>query len=320
MLYLTESEVAELLVIEDAIGEVERALRGYGEGWVVNNPRRRLRLPQSLLMSLEAGDASTGYVGHKNYLAVPGHDVLSHFFLYDSGQRALVAMMQANELGRVRTSATSAVAAKYLARHDATRYAVFGAGFQAETQVEAICRVRPIRQVRVWSRTREQVEGFCRRLSARLNTVVLEPALGDPAELAAWGDIITVATRASEPVLRGDWLQRGVFVNAVGANALDRSEIDVEVSARADQVVVDSLEGARLESGDLLPAIEQGHLRWEQVRELGAVVAGLTPGRVTDEQILLFESHGLGLEDLAVGSYVYHKAIAAGAGHQLAAE
>jgi ornithine cyclodeaminase/alanine dehydrogenase-like protein (mu-crystallin family) len=225
-------------------------------------------------------------------------------------------MMQANELGRIRTGATGGVAARYLARADAWRHAVFGAGFQAETQVEAISAVRPISDVRVWSRTEQHARAFQERISAKLPETRIELALADPAELAAWGDVITVATRASEPVVQGNWLQPGVFVNAMGSNATTRAEVDAEVVRRADLIVADSLDGARAESGDLIQAAERGALAWDSVKALGAVVAGLTPGRVRDDEITLFESQGLGLEDLAAGRLVYERALQRGIGRQ----
>ena len=320
MLYLAEEDVAALLSMDEAIPEVERALRAHGEGRVVNNPRRHLRLHDGLLLSLESGDAETGFIGHKNYLAVPGKGVLSHFFLYESQTRAMVAIMRANELGRIRTGATTGVATKYLARADARRHAVFGAGYQAETQVEAVSRVRPIEHVRVWSRTAERATVFCERLTSCLPEVRVEPLAGDPAELATWADIITVATRATTPVVLGEWLRPGVLVNAVGSNALDRAEVDVEAVTRADRIIVDSLEGAQQESGDLFPAVERGLLFWGMIRSLSDVVAGFAPGRTHDEEIILFESQGLALEDLAVGIYLYRKALEAGVGRQIAIE
>lgn len=314
MLYLTEDEVAEFISVDEVIPLVERALVGQARGTIVNNPRRRLSLNSATLMSLEAGDLDEPFVGHKNYLAVPGKGVLSHFFLYDRDARELLAMIQANELGRIRTGATGGVAARYLARADASRHAVFGAGFQAETQVEAISSVRPITEIRVWSRTEQHARAFQTRLSAKLPEARIELALDDPAELAAWGDIITVATRASEPVVHGDWLQPGVFVNAMGSNAMTRAEVDAEVVRRADVIVADSLEGARAESGDLIQAAEHGAFDWEQVRALSEVVARLAPGRTRDDEICLFESQGLGLEDLAAGRLAYEKALERGIG------
>ncbi len=317
MLYLTEADVAQLISVDEVIPLVERALAGHAGGTIVNNPRRRLPLDTATLMSLEAGDLDEPFVGHKNYLAVPGKGVLSHFFLYNRDTRELLAMIQANELGRIRTGATGGVAASYMARSDARRHAVFGAGFQAETQVEAISAVRPISDIRVWSRTEEHALAFQRRISAKLPETRVELALADPAELAAWGDIITVATRASEPVVHGEWLRPGVFVNAMGSNATTRAEIDADVVRRAGLIVADSLEGARAESGDLIQAAERGALDWQRVLALSDVVAGHAPGRAEDDQITLFESQGLGLEDLAAGRLAYEKAMERGIGRQL---
>jgi ornithine cyclodeaminase/alanine dehydrogenase-like protein (mu-crystallin family) len=316
VLYLTEGDVADLISVNEVIPLVERALAAHAKGQVVNNPRRRLSLGAATLMSLEAGALDEPFVGHKNYLAVPGKGVLSHFFLYNRDTRELLAMIQANELGRIRTGATGGVAARYLARADASRHAVFGAGFQAESQVEAISAVRPISEIRVWSRTDQHARAFQARLSAKLTDARIEVALDDPAELGAWGDIVTVATRANEPVAHGDWLRPGVFVNAMGSNATTRAEIDAEVVRRAHVIVADSLEGARAESGDLIQAAEHGAFDWERVSALSDVVAGLAPGRTHDDEICLFESQGLGLEDLAAGRLAYQKALERGIGRQ----
>ena len=314
MLYLTETDIASILTVAEVIPRVEAALRAHAVGSVVNNPRRRLQLRSAMLMSLEAGDIDEGFAGHKNYLAVPGKGVLAHFFLYNSHTRELLAMMHANELGRIRTGATGGVAAKYLARADAARHAVFGAGFQAETQVEAISRVRPISDIRVWSRTEQRAIDFCTRLQSRLPETTIVPSVDDPAELAAWGDIVTVATRASEPVLQGAWLKPGTLVNAMGSNSMMRAEIDVETVKRAVLIVADSIEGAQTESGDLIQAAEHGALLWGRVRALSDVVAGFVPVRAGDDEIYLFESQGLGLEDLAAGRLAYEKALALGIG------
>ena len=316
MLYLTELNVAELLSMSDVIPVVEETLRSYSEGGVVNNPRRRLQLDESILMSLEAGDMERKLVGHKNYVAVPGKGVLSHFFLYDAESRQLLAMIQANELGRIRTGATSGVATKFLARADAIRHAVFGAGFQAETQVQAISLVRPITEIRVWSRTERRAIDFCERIQSFVPDADVAPSIVDPAELAVWADIITVATRASDPVVFGQWLRPGVFVNAMGSNSVARTEIDIDAVSRADRIVVDSIAGAMSESGDLIQAAERGRLRWGRVRSLSDVVSGRIPGRSSSNEICLFESQGLGLEDLAAGRLVYEMARQRGVGRR----
>ncbi|HSH78590.1 MAG TPA: ornithine cyclodeaminase family protein [Herpetosiphonaceae bacterium] len=284
---------------------------------MVNNTRRRLHIAEATLMSMEAGDREAGLLGHKNYLAVPGRPVLSHFFLYDSERGDLQAMMQANELGRIRTGATSAVAARYLARADASRHAVFGAGFQAETQVLAISQVRPVEEICVWSRSHARAEAFCDRIREHLPGILVEPAADDPAALACWGEIITLATRASQPVLQGAWLTPGAFVNAIGSNAAERREVGVDVVRRADVIVADSLEGARLEAGDLIAAADAGALDWARVSALSNVVAGTVTSRETDRQVTLFESQRLALEDLAVADYIYRHARTAGVGRQV---
>jgi ornithine cyclodeaminase/alanine dehydrogenase len=300
--------------MSDAIAVVERAFRALGEGRAVNQPRRRLVLANLVLHLMDAAWPEEGVLGFKAYTAGrAGAHFFVHLFRVEDGEP--LAIMEADWLGRVRTGAASGVATKYLARPDASTVGVLGAGGQARTQLMAVCAVRPVREARVYSRTPERRERYAAEM-AELLGIAVHPV--DDARSAVEGvDIVVTATTAREPVLLGSWLRPGVHVNAIGVNWPNRREIDAETVRRADVVVVDSVEQARLESGDLLPVVEGGELRWDAVRELGAVVAGLAPGRPRPEAITLFESHGIALEDVAAAALVERRARGGGLGQRL---
>jgi ornithine cyclodeaminase/alanine dehydrogenase-like protein (mu-crystallin family) len=255
-----------------------------------------------------------GVLGYKAYTTFPGR-VRFHFFLYDAGSGELLAVMEADRLGQRRTGAASGVATKFMARDDAGVVACLGAGWQAESQLEAVCLARPPRETRVFSRDPERRHAFCVRMSAALATEV-RPA--ESARAAVEGaDIVITATSGAQPVLEGAWLSPGAHLNVMGSNSLLKREIDLETVRRSDVVVVDARDHVPLESGDLLEALERGVLYPEAIAELGEVVAGRRSGRSLPAQITLFKSHGLALEDVAVGARVYQAARAAGLGQPL---
>ena len=214
----------------------------------------------------------------------------------------------------MRTGAASGVATKYLARTDAHSVAIYGSGWQARSQLSAICEVRPINDVRVYSRKRENRDRFCREMSEELK---IEGIRGvDRPELAAEGaDVIATITTAREPVVAAEWLSPGVHINAAGGNSLLRREIDDETLRRAHLITVDSIEQARIEAGELVSAIEKGALSWERVRELRHVVNGEI-GRTSDKETTVFKSLGLAIEDVAAASVVYRHAIERGIGRE----
>lgn len=240
----------------------------------------------------------------------------AHFlFLLYGGDGRLLAIMEADRLGQVRTGAASGVATKYMARKEAATIGIFGTGWQARSQLPAVCAVRSIRQVKAYSRNAERRQAFCREMSETLNVEVIP--VEDPEEAVKEADILITITTAKEPVLKGVWLQPGVHLNVAGSNFAQKRELDEEAVRRSALIVVDSKEQARIESGDLLVPIERGLLRWEDVHELGEVVAGRLPGRRSDQEITLFKSNGIALEDVAVAWRVYERAKAEGFGQEL---
>lgn len=313
-LFLDELQVTELLPMEMAMTAVEDALRQQGLGSALNNPRTRVRLPTGQLHMMGGALPTLGVFGYKAYTAVKGK-VRFHVMLYSTETGELLAMLQADRLGQMRTGAASGVASKYMARADARTVGIFGTGWQARSQLEALCAVRPIQGVKAYGRDAGRRQGFCDEMSRRLG-VAVEAATSPEAAIKGM-DVVITATSAREPLFDGNWLEPGTHVNAIGSNALLRREIDETVVRRSALIVVDSKEQARRECGDLLGPLERGNLHWGQIRELGDVVAGLIPGRQQRSEITLFESHGLAIWDLAAAAAVYRAARSKGIGREL---
>ncbi|MEN3335721.1 MAG: hypothetical protein V7641_5086 [Blastocatellia bacterium] len=301
--------------METAIEAVEEVLRDQAEGEATNRPRYRVAVPSSQLHVMAAGDKRLGVYGLKTY-TVSRKGARFLVLLYDAANGDMLAMIEADRLGQMRTGAASGVATKYLARQSADVLGVYGSGWQAESQVLAVCAVRQLRQVRVYSRNAEKRAAFARRMQALLRCEVLAV---EQAEAAARGcSIIVTATTSREPVLHGEWIEPGTHINAAGSNFLSKAEIDVETVRRAAVIAVDSLEQSRLEAGDLLPALDRGVISWESVTELGRIIAGDAKGRTHDDQITLFKSNGIALEDISTALRVYHLARERGIGEEIA--
>jgi alanine dehydrogenase len=294
-LYLTEEQVGELLTPADAVAAIEACFQRMARGTVENRPRYRLRLEHGALAVMAASDLELGYAGGKVYA---GFQEGARFvvLLYSTTVPELIAVIDADKLGQLRTGAASAVAAKYLARSGASSLGVIGCGWQAESQVSCIRSVLPgLERVVAYCRTEANLRSFCERTGA-------EPGESnrDPAEC----DVVVTVTGSPDPVLRGEWLTQGALVCAVGANDGKRRELDNVVLERASFVCCDSLDDARLESADLIEPVEGGTLDWLEVHELQEVVAGETPGRQSADDIVVFKSNGLAAWDLAVAARV----------------
>ena len=312
--YLTEHDVQQLLNMPLAVNLVEEALKARALGRAVDVPRVRTRVPQGTLHVLEAAAPDLNRIGFKAYYS-SSTGTRFHVHLYDMEKGPLDAMVEANTLGIIRTGAASGVATKYLAREDASVVAMIGAGRQAVGQLDAVCAVRNIEEVRVWSRSADRSRKFCHAMSTRLR-IDVQPV--ETAEEAVKGaHVVNVITKAAEPVLLGKWLEPGQHINAAGSNALTRRELDLAAIRRAEYITVDSRGTARNESGDLLPAVESGLIEWDTLTELGEVIVGRAPKRTVAGQITLYESHGMGIQDLYVAERVVQMARACGLGKDL---
>lgn len=304
ILYLKEHDVEQLLSVPDVVEALDAAFRDQAAGKAWTNPRQRLRMPGATLHMM-AG-AIPGYFGYKAYTVTAGK---ARFFvyLYSAQTTDLLAMIEADALGQIRTGAASGLATRVLSNADASEATIFGAGWQAETQLLAIDAVRALKRVWVVNRRPERRETFIAKMQPLVKARI-EPARS-PEEAVRASQIVTTITSSREPVLKGEWLQPGTHVNAAGGNMLLRREIDDDVVLRADRLVADSIEQSKIESGEFTGVIETGRRHWEDFVELRHVVAGSAPGRTAASDVTLFKSGGLALEDIAAAKLVYERAL-----------
>ncbi|WP_313950515.1 ornithine cyclodeaminase family protein [Accumulibacter sp.] len=313
-LFLTEKDVEQLLTMPLALAAVEDAHGQLSSSDACDVPRQRTRLPQTTLHILQGALPQLDVIGYKAYTSNrSGVRFLLHLFQASTGR--LRAVIEADRLGMMRTGAASGVATRWLARADAQVAGVFGAGWQAEGHLEALVAVRPVRRVKVHARNVERLTAFCARMSERLRIDVVPCA--SPEEVVRGSDIVSTVTTSSTPLFSADWLSPGTHVNAAGSNSLIRRELGEDVLKRCSPIVVDSLETALREAGDLLPLLEKGRLQARGLVELGDVICGRRRGRSTADEITLFESQGLAVQDLAVAVRVEALARERGLGVEL---
>ena len=315
-LFLNEQEVAQLLPMDECIEALDRAFAHAGAGQVDNKARSRIRMRGGFFHFMAAADGGQGVFGYKAYpsFAGPGGaKMIVMLYDYESGQ--LLACMEAGRMGQIRTGAASGLATRYMARCAASTVAVIGSGFQARTQLEAVCAVREIKEARVFSRRQERREDFATRSSERLG-VDVKP-VDSAQECVEGADVVIAITSAREPVVLGEWLAEGAHINAAGGNHWQRREVDEAAVLRSELIVVDDLEQAKIECGDLMWLEARGSFRWSMAHELRDVVAGRVPGRISQKGVTLFESMGVALEDIAAAELVYRKAKEQGIGVEL---
>ena len=292
-LYLTEAEIEKLLTPADALAAVEACFERLARGAVVNRPRTRAFVGEGGLAVMSAVDEELGFAGLKTYLWSPAGTPYV-VVLFDATKGELAGVIEADKLGQLRTGAASGVAAKHLAKPNARTLGVIGCGWQAESQVACIREALPgIEQVVAYCRTDKKLRAFCKKVGAEAGE-----SHRDPAEQ----DVVVTVTTSKDPVLRGEWLNPGALVCAVGANRPGARELDNVVLERAVLVVCDSLEQVRIEAGDLIEPVERGVLDWLEVHELQEVVAGELPGRSSPDDVILFKSTGLAAWDVSIGA------------------
>lgn len=298
-LFLTEDHVRELLDIPKAIEVVEELFRELANGRAKNVPRQRV---QGGKMFLHMMSGVCDYLGIGGWKAYSTTRESSRFLvgLYDLATGKLLAIIEADYLGQLRTGATSAVATEFLARPDAKVVGLFGAGAQAATQLKAVCSVRKISRVEVYCRDAARRESFAAQMSEYCATDVVPGHA--PDDVASEKDIIITATTSKSPLFDGRAIDEGTHLNVIGSNFLTKAEIDITTIRRADTLVCDSVAQCRMEAGDFIPAIETGVTDWSLMHDLAEVVSGRETGRALPENITLFKSVGLAIEDVALGA------------------
>jgi len=322
-LLITDKDIAALpLSIKAAIPVMEEAFLHLGQGSAENQPRRRTPFRNGFMQFSPGALHAKRYAGfklwanfgrgsgvHKNKTA-NGHD-----YVYDMDSGELLALVHTFMISLYRTSAVTAVAVKYLSPENASTLGMYGAGRIAAGQLEAVCAVRSIKSAKVYTRTLEKCAEFCRKMSDRLN-IDVTPAR-TPEEAAADTGIVITATTSEVPVLLGRWLHGPGLIVAAGANHWYKRELDERVVERADMLIVDDEDQARVECGNLLWSVTKGITTWDRVEAFGDIVAGRIPVPDFVDSNFLFCSHGLSITDVAIAAKTYELAIAAGVGSRL---
>ena len=311
MLYFTETDVREMLPMQEAIRLMRQSFEELASGEAINQPRRRLVLPtRSVLHYMAAGNAK--YYGAKIYATNPAHGAHFLFLLYASADARPLAIFEANYLGQIRTGAASGLATQFLARPDADTVGLIGSGYQARSQLEALLAVRTIREIRVWSRSAEKRIQFASECGAAYGVRIL--AVDSAEEAVAGAGIVVTATNSRDPVIALGWIAPGTHINAMGSNQATRRELPKELIESAGLIAVDSVEQARMESGDLLLALPPE--KWNQLRmiELQDIIANRARGRTGPGEITIFKSNGLAIEDVTCAGYLYERGLELGRG------
>jgi len=307
-LHLTEEEVASLVTVPEAIGILETAFRHQFDGNSIANPRQRLRMSGTTLHIMSG--SVPGYFGYKAYTTAAGKAQF-RFYLFDGKTTDLVSVMEADTLGQIRTGAATGLATQFLAIPAVSQATLFGAGWQAQSQLLAMDAVRQLEQVWIVNRNADRRESFIRKMQPLVKAKLVVP--DSPESAVKSSQVITTMTSSKDPVLKGEWLQAGQHVNAAGGNLLLRRELDDEAVLRANLVVVDSVEQARIEAGEFIGVMETGKRHWQDFVELCDVVAGKRC-RSHAAEITLFKSMGLAIEDVALAAMVYNRALERGVG------
>jgi ornithine cyclodeaminase/alanine dehydrogenase-like protein (mu-crystallin family) len=296
LLILNHHDVTSMLTMRECIGVMEEALADLARGKVAN-PLRSLMRVEGAPGFLGLMPAYRGDFGLKEVCVFPGNPAkgldthLGLVILHDGETGAPKAIMDASAITAIRTAAVSAVATKLLAREDSKVLAIIGSGVQGQSHLEAIPLVRNIREIRIFSRTKQQ------------NARSIEEAVKG-------ADIIVTATSAKEPILKREWISPGSHINAVGSSIKSTRELDSE-TVKAASLFVDRRESTLSESGDyLLSGVGPDHIR----AEIGEILIGKAKGRASKEEVTLFKSLGLAVEDLASAQYLFAKAERDGSG------
>lgn len=316
--FLSEVDVRQLLRMGDAVGVVEDAFREYAEGNATMLPRVGQMLPGTAgaFRILSAVLPESQMFGLKTLTGFPGKrrkgEVYFVILLFEMGSGALRAVISANHLTGIRTGAASGVAAKYLARENAATLGVIGSGVQAWYQVEALCAVRNVRSVKVYSPTRDHALDFAERVARELG--VEAQAVSKAEDAVSKSDLLVTATTSSTAVLQGDWLEPGMHLSTAGANQRSKRELDATGFLRS-RLIVDSKQQVLDESGDLYDLVQAGELTPAIVSaELGDLVSGKAAGRIDPSEITVFRSVGLAIQDIAVATYLLKQAEQQGLG------
>jgi ornithine cyclodeaminase len=313
-LWISEADVAAMMDLSDAIDALEKGLLAEALGNAQNMVKTHVEFDAgSMLHAIGAAFPADGFVGTKTWAHTKG-GATPLLILFDSRDGSLKAVVEAFALGQMRTAAASGVATRWLAAEDADKFAMIGTGKQALPQVAAVLAVRPVKRIGIYGRNRERLDAFVTRV--RREFEVSAEAADSIAQAVDGAGIITVVTRAAEPIVSASMVARGAHINAIGAIVPSRAELSTDVLARAGRIVADSVPQARKLSREFIEFFGTDEARWQRVESLSSVVAGQSRRSLSDD-LTLFKSLGMGISDLALGIELYRMALAKGLGRQM---
>lgn len=305
-LFITEKQVSQILNVREAFTAVRQAHLDLFKGTAFNTPRTRSRSGTMTLHTLSASSSTLGRSIAKVYSSTKD-SIQSHVLLYDNTDGRLLSIIEANELGRYRTAAASLVAAKALSPSNPQTLGIIGTGYQGEALIRAFLSPHsgfPLKKVYLYRRNTEKLSDLCKDTSQKYNIEVT--AASSIKDLTTSSDIVITATTSSKPVIDESCISAIKHISAIGSNSLARRELSPRIVTSAKSVVVDSIDTARMESGNLLSPIENGKLHWNQVIELGTLLAGGSPlpDPPGNSSLTIFCSHGLAVQDLYLAAIV----------------
>ncbi len=320
ILILNAREVRDLLNMPECMEAMADALRSLARGQVILPLRPVMWLPEKFgaLGMMPAHSAALGRLGVKVVSVFPNNHGTPYdahqgtVMLFEAQHGRLLALMDATEITAIRTAAVSGVATRLLANPDAGDLAILGSGTQARTHLQAMTVARPLRRVRVWSRNTAHAQSFADNNSA---SIKLRIEVCDSAQAAVAGaDLICTTTSSREPVLQGAWITPGAHINAAGSSVAHARELDAAAMGRA-RLFVDRRESTLNESGDFLMAKKEGAVTDASILgEIGELLEGTRNGRDAHDEITLFKSLGIAIEDLASAQFLFERAMASGVG------
>ena len=313
-IFLRDSEVSESLTMNQMIEKIESMQSHYGEGEASNLPRRKIIASGGMLAVMGGGLFYEGVLGVKTYTVVKGQYSFQ-VSLYDAETGKLLCYTQANRLGQLRTGATTAVAAKYLTTKSNMTVGIIGTGYQAATQLEAVSKVRDIANILAFSRTESSRQQFAENMSTSLQIPVTSAKSAE--ETVKNSDLVICIAATMDPVINGDWISSGTTLVAAGPTTWRANEVDTLTIKRAHKIVVDSIEQAPIESGDLSSSVDQGIIQWSQLVELRHIVSGNQSGRDNNDQIIYAKLMGTGVADVAAAKLAYDTAKQLGIGTEM---
>jgi ornithine cyclodeaminase len=299
MRHYSDQELQGLIPVADAVAALESAFAAYARGEATAQPRHTIGSGPVEISTMSAILPGSGYCAAKVYTRMTS----SYSFvvlLFSAEDGRLLATFDAGELTKLRTAAVSGLAARYMARKDARRLAVFGSGRQAGAHIAVLPKMLDIGSIDVVSRG--DASAFCERMSTETGVRVTQARMEDAVPRA---DMIVTATGSVTPLFDAELLRDGVFIAAVGSAVPTAAEIGPDTIERCDRIAVEAIDHAEHEAGDLIQAVDAGALRWDRVLTLGDLIVGRAAGRASEREITLFKSVGSALEDVAVAALAY---------------